>query len=191
MCRSVLLMLFAGVRFLSAGGDSLNAEMTSARDVLVRFCELDARGEQLTSDGWRRVSALFTTPGAQEHHTVVVIRDFAVSQPALENGKTAFFVEYVELGRLDPLRIHFGSPLPPGVKVRVEFQLVQPAGKRSGGRTGVMHSLGEWRIEGVVPQPHVTVDAAIRHVTRLRAASIDPALRRNAEKTLAALRRFR
>jgi hypothetical protein len=191
MRRSVLFVLLASVRFLSAGGVSLNAETTSARNALVRFCELDARGEQLTSDGWRRVSAFFTAPGAQEHSTVVVIRDFAVSQPALENGKTAFFVEYVELGRIDPLRIHFASPLPPGVKVRAEFQLIQAARKKPGGRPGVMDPPSEWRIEGIVPQPHVTVDAAIRYVTRLRAASTHPARRRNAENTLAALKRLR
>jgi hypothetical protein len=42
-----------------------------------------------------------------------------------------------------------------------------------------------------VPEPHLTVDTAIRYATNLRASAEGAAVRTNADKTIAALRRFR
>jgi len=49
----------------------------------------------------------------------------------------------------------------------------------------------EWRIEGPVPDPVVTVAAAIAFVTRQRDATADAAIKANANRTLSALRHFR
>jgi hypothetical protein len=50
---------------------------------------------------------------------------------------------------------------------------------------------GESRIEGPMPCPHLSVDAAIRYVTELRRNATSDTLRKNADKALASLKRLR
>jgi hypothetical protein len=183
--RPVLVIkALVGVGVLAATGDSGHCQTLSARGVLERFCGLDARGEQLTPDGWKKVAALFLSPGPPRRDTLIVVRDFVVSRPAFENGTAEFYVEYVELGRIDLSTVRFSCPLPPGIKVRAEFYVAKQSGAGSGGGA-------EWRIRGPVPEPHLTVDAAIRFATALRMSGSDVAVRRNVDKTLAALKLVR
>ena len=50
----------------------------------------------------------------------------------------------------------------------------------------------EWRIEGVQPaEMRVTVDAAIRYVTRMRDKTTAAVIKKNADQTLAKLMRLR
>ena len=164
----------------------LHSEELSAREVLVRFCDLDVQGGQLTPEGWQKTAALFAEPGKRQRYGITVIRDYVVSRPLIEN-QAEFYVEYIELGRIDLSKIRFSSPLPAGIKVRAGFQLKQS------GTTPVGHRAdrAEWKIEGRVPEPHLTVDSAIRYVTELRTDAKDPAARKNADRTLAALKRLR
>lgn len=150
----------------------------SVREVLSRFCELDAQGEQLRPGGWKKLAALFVSPGAPPAGTITVVRDFVVSRPAFGNSTAQFYVEYIELGRIDPVKVAFSSPRPSGIKVRAGFELAK-------------NRAAEWRILGPVPEPHLTVYAAIRYATEMRASASDIAVRKNADKTLAALRRLR
>jgi hypothetical protein len=73
--------------------------------------------------------------------------------------------------------------LPPGAKIREEglyaVRVPGPGGTE------------DWRIEGPVPEPHLTVDAAIRYVTKIRTDTKDATIRKNADETLATLKRFR
>jgi len=158
---------------------------------LERFCELDARGEQLSSDGWKKVAALFATPIGPRRDKLILVRDFVVSHPNFERGKAEFYVEYIELGQIDPSRMRFSSPLPPGMKVRAGFYVAKQSGRRPGGTSNQAAECARWLIEGPVPEPHLTVDTAILYVTEFRKNAKDAVLRKNAEKTLAALKHFR
>jgi hypothetical protein len=124
------------------------------------------------------------SPDAPRRATIIVVRDFVVSQPAFEGDTAEFYVEYVELGRIDTSKVSFSSPLPPGMKVRAGFYVAKQPGSRSG-------EAAEWKVRGPVPQPHLTLDTAIRYATDLRASTKDAAVRANADKTIAALKRFR
>ncbi|MGO9095237.1 MAG: hypothetical protein ACLQGV_08435 [Bryobacteraceae bacterium] len=182
--RFFIIRVLFGIGPLVAAGGSVLAQVAPAGTALVRFCELDLQGEQLTPEGWQKVAALFERPGAPRRDEIIVVKDFGGSRPIFEKGRAGFYVEYVELGRIDLLNARFSSPLPPGIKVRAEFHLTkQPAGGSS--------RAGEWRIEGPVPEPHVGVDAAIRCATELRAKAKDAAIKKNADRTLTALGRFR
>jgi hypothetical protein len=114
-----------------------------------------------------------------------------VSRPALEKDRAEFYVEYIELGRIDPAEGRF-FPLPP-LKVRAGFWVTKTkrSGLRSGGASNQVEEPAEWRIAGSVPEPHVTVDTAIRYTTELRATATDVGIRKNADKMLAALKRLR
>ena len=191
MYRPTVIRILASVGLLIATRSSMLSQASSARDVLVRFCELDAKGEQLTSDGWKKVAALFEAPGAPRRKEITLIKDFGVSLPSLEKGKAGFYVQYIELGLIDLSAMRFSSPLPPGIKVRAGFYVIKQPRRRSGGMPGQVEESAEWLIEGPVPEPHLTVDTAIRYVTELHENAKNSAIRKNAEKTLAVLKHFR
>lgn len=179
MSKSVRTIV--GVGLLLLAGGLAPAQAPSPRDVLEHFCELDAAGEQITPGGWEKIAALFVKPGTPRQSEVTVVRDFVVSRPLIEKGRAEFYVEYIELGRIDVATIRFSNPLPNGIKVRAGFYVVQQSKPGSGGAP-------VWRIEGPVPEPHLTVETAIRYVTELRDRTKDPRLKRNANRTLTSLR---
>lgn len=184
MHRFLVTRVLVGTALLAVTGGSAYSQTPSPREVLKRFCDLDAQGEQLSPDGWKKVAALFVSPGEPRRVTIVVVRDFVVSTPSLEKDRAEFYVEYVELGRIDLSKMRFYSPLPSGIKVRAGFYAARQPGAGPG-------EAAEWKIQGPVPEPHLTVDMAIRYATDLRASAKDDAVRTNADKTLAALRRIR
>jgi hypothetical protein len=85
------------------------------------------------------------------------------------------------------LRRHVFFSLP-AVKVRTDFSVVGRSTGGPGGRQSEEHS--EWRIEGPMPEPHLTVDAAIRYTTELRKNAANDTIRQNADRTLATLKRL-
>ncbi|SPE36863.1 hypothetical protein SBA3_2510020 [Candidatus Sulfopaludibacter sp. SbA3] len=99
-----------------------------------------------------------------------------------EGDKIAVGRVYIRLGQIDlpQLRFSVGDGLPSGIKVKEDFRLVKTLGR--GGAQ-------DWRLEGSVPDP--PVDAAIRYVTQIRRATNDATIRKNADRTLAALNHFR
>lgn|GEM_PF-5158874 len=129
--------------------------------------------------------------GGNRLDKIIVVRDFVVSHPALEKDRAEFYVEYIQLGQINPSLARF-SRLPP-VKVRAGFDLVLTAKPELGPSQTVtqVQRPAEWRIMGSPPEPHLTVDAAIRYATDLRTKATDVAIRKNAEKTIAALKRLR
>jgi hypothetical protein len=169
--------LIVGMRGLAHSADS------AARDIVVRFCELDAQGAQLTAEGWQKVSALFVQPGVPRREVIMVVRDFVVSHPFPESHKVGFIVDYTPVGLIYRSRARF-SPLPSSLQIKGDvFVAWQSSGQ---GDKSAM-----WRIEGPVPDPHLTVDTAIRYVTQLRSSAKGDDTKKNADKTLAALKRLR
>jgi hypothetical protein len=167
----------------------------AAKTVVERFCNLDAKGEQLTAGGWQKVAALFVNPGVPRRDWAMVVKDFEVipaperSRRARKKGAVSFYVEYTPVGMIDSSEARF-SALPPTILVAPSFFIIQQTGQASGPSDQGGEFAG-WRIEGPVPEPHLTLDAAIRYATELRAHATTDALRKNADNMLAALKRFR
>ena len=187
--RRWFVWILASIGLLVGGGGRLFSQASQASDVLERFCSLDARGEQLTPDGWQKVAALFEAPASPRRDKVIVVKDFVVSLPAVEKGRDDFYVEYIQLGVIEPSQARF-SALPP-VKVRAGFSVVRQSAPGSGRGTTEAEAPGEWRITGPVPEPHLTVDAATRYASGLRANARDAATRKNADHMIVALKRLR
>jgi hypothetical protein len=167
-----------------------SSPQTSPRDVLERFCELDAQGKQMSADGWQEITPLFSAPVAPLRSKIIVAKDFVVSKAALKGNRAEFYVEYIILGQIDS-SLSF-SHLPP-VKVRAGFDLVLMDKSTERGPTVPRTQAIEparWRIEGTPPEPHLTVEAAIHCVTELRSKALNDAARRNANKTIAILKSF-
>jgi hypothetical protein len=177
----VFAEIFIKVSLLGALSAQLLAQAPSSRDILERFCQLDAEGEQLNTGGCERVAALFVVPGPPRHESIVVVKDFVVSRPVVEKDGDEFYVEYIQLGRIDLSRALFSAL--PSMKVRAGFSLVRQSPSGAGGSGAI----AEWRIAGPMPEPHLTVEAAIRYATDLRAHAKKAPIRKNADRMLAAL----
>ncbi len=167
-------------------------------EVLKQFCEMDAKGVRLTSQGWRKAAALFVRPEPPSPDKIIVIKDFVISPPKIEGNRAEFYVEYIYLGQLNRSAARFLSPsfpLPPDPStVRAEYSLLladkdhKPNTNESVEQQETRSS--EWRIEGHQPEQHITVDTAIQYVTQIRDKTADPVIRKNANKTLATLKRY-
>jgi hypothetical protein len=175
----------AAIGLLAAAGSPALSQTPSAEDVFARFCELDSQGEQLTPDGWQRIAALFVNPGTPRRDKLVVTDRGGQLRLTPERGKIGLGREYIQFGQIELPRVRFSAVggLPPGAKIREEglyaVRVPGPGGTE------------DWRIEGPVPEPHLTVDAAIRYVTKIRTDTKDATIRKNADETLATLKRFR
>jgi hypothetical protein len=139
----------------------------SARDVLKRFCDLDARGGQLTPTGWRELAGLFTAATSPRVSKIIVMRDdFVVSVPAVTGDRAEFYVEYIALGEINTSSARF-SALPP-VMVRAGFDLALTRSS-SASVPSESTATAKWLIEGTPPEPHLTAEAAIRYWSSSRA----------------------
>jgi hypothetical protein len=179
------LRIVTAVGLMAATGGPALPQVPSAEDVFARFCELDSQGGQLTSDGWQKIAALFVNPGTPRHDRIIVTDRGGQLRPAPEGGKVGVGREHLQYGQIDLPQIRFSAVdgLPPGAKIREAFMYVVKVTGPGGAQ--------EWRIEGPVPEPHLTVDAAIRYVNEIRANTKDATIRKNADRTLAALKHIR
>lgn len=185
MHRILIIGALAAFGPLAAGGGTQSSEASSAEEVFARFCQLDSQGGQLTPDGWRKIATLFVSPGISRRDKILVTDRGDQLRPTPEGAKIGVGREYILYGQIELPRLRFSAVngLPPGAKILDEgYDLVNVSGP--GGSA-------EWRIEGPVPQPHLTVDAAIRYVTEARTNAADAGIKKNADQTLAILKRFR
>jgi hypothetical protein len=157
------------------------SQTPSAKEVLATFCSLDLEGGQLSAAGWERVSRLFVSPGAARRDEITVVKDLYVADPTLDQNKAHTFIEYIEIGLIQPSTARFSTLRP--ILVRAAFDLVRTSASNPGS--------AEWRIVGPVPKPRLTVDAAIRYATKLRADAKDVSIKKNADQLVIQLNRFR
>jgi hypothetical protein len=172
MYRFFIVKFLVAVGLIIAAIEPFAFSQPEARDVLERFCELDALGDQLNPEGRQEIVALFVTPGGPRLDKIIVVRDFVVSHPAFEKGRAEFYLEYVQLGQISVSLARFSRP--PPLKVRAGFDLLpsdKPDEVGPGGKaTHVVGPTG-WRIEGsprVSPISQSTPPSAMRPSSVLR-----------------------
>jgi hypothetical protein len=183
MHRALTIRALAAIGLLAATRGTVLSQTPSAGDVFARFCKLDAQGGQLTDEGWQKIAALFVNPGKPRRDRIIVTDGGGPLGPTPEGGKIAVGREYIHFGHIDLPQVRFSNgEFPPGTMIREQGSYVVKVPGPGGA--------AEWRIEGPVPEPKITVDAAIRYVTELRANAKDPVIRKNADRTLAALKHF-
>jgi hypothetical protein len=166
--------------------------LTSERDVLEKFCELDAKGSQLNVESRKELSSLFTQPAHSRPETAIIIKDFVVLGSSKVGDGAEFEVEYVYLERLNLSLARYSrlpSSYPPGpVKVRVSYSLVHTSTHSASDTSSTVSS--ESRIKGGPPEPHITIETAIRYLTELKGQSSEVDIKKSADKAIAALQRL-
>jgi hypothetical protein len=189
------------IGLLLVASGAVRSQEPSAKSVLSHFCDADAKGEQLTTEGWRRIAAIFLKPGSPRRERVFVIRDFVIrdfvitavtqkSEGTLIGNSASYYVSYTTLGVIESSQALF-SPDPPRMFVEPSVFVVKQSAPGSNKTSTQVEQVNAWRIEGPVPEPHLNISAAISYATELRAKAETQMIRRNAERTLVALKRLR
>jgi hypothetical protein len=167
----------------------------SPKAALLEFCTAETNGKGLTRGGWKQLTAFFVRPLPWRKDKIHIAKDLVVSDAAVEGGKADLYVEYIDLGELDSL-LRYTNDFPGGsIEVRVGYKLVlgNKYWKFEDGEAATKEATGstKWRIDDSHPDQWITVDTAIRFLTNTLDTATDEVIRRNAMRSLAALKRLR
>lgn len=150
-----------------------------------------ARGDLLTEEGWTRACKFLATcdPFPEKGDITIISAPGIIGEGHLDGDHAVVGTKWGDYyGTIDSgLRF---KPEPMGSILLCEaFSLVfvhQPPGNGTAGTVGG----GSWKIEKTAFQRAAGIPAAIQYLERMRDRSQDPKTRKNAEKSIAALRRL-
>jgi len=185
----------------------------SPKEVLQAYRKMDAEGERLTPAGWYRASTYFVRPGRPPQQIVMEVTEgerLTDPDPWFKGGNDRVEISVVcsAVGQVDSSG-RFTSvvaprltdpPRPGDMQMHGPAPLVRPYDlvltdthwEFGPEREGLREVKGppEWRIEAFELEPWVTIETAIRYLTKLRDESSSDSIRSNAEKSIAILRRL-
>jgi hypothetical protein len=211
----VLSLLSAIPALISAQGASAPK---SPKEVLQAYRRMDTAGERLTASGWYRASRFFVKPGRPPKRYVLAVTDgerVTDPDPWFKGGKNRVQILVVcsQVGQIDSWG-HFTSVVLPNLIDPSGHLARQPVTPEMYGPAPVFRIYDlvltdahweftperenlrevkgppEWRIETFEFEPCVTIEVAIRYLTRVRDESSSEIIKRNANKSIATLRRL-
>jgi len=134
----------------SFGGGLETSFQLSPKNVVERFCELDAKGLRLSSDTRREIDKLLAWGEEEGYDEMVVIKAFKVNKEEIRKSSATVSVEYHLLGLTDSFEFTGVSD-----KIRVvNFRLERKDGL--------------WKIKDPIIAPHVNWRNAINHLRLLQ-----------------------
>jgi hypothetical protein len=161
---------------------------------LSQFIQMQMDGAGLAAGDSGQLDIFLVRPAQFRQDKIGVARNFGIRRTALAVNKAEAFVQYDAIGEVD-LQLRFTTPSANGNTVRQDYKLIfdNDYSSASAGSGAPSHVIGpsRWRIEEAPPQQWVSVATAIKYATQMRDATRDPAIRENADKTLATLSRYR
>jgi hypothetical protein len=188
----------------------------SSVQVLEEFRKLDRDGGRLTESGWYAAARFFVKPGRprppQPYVLEVIANEMVDNAPnpwvKLGDNRVEVGSNLDALGQIDSLGrftsviqtsllVPFGPPVaqrgPVQFVVMWRLVLTDTYWEFGPNREGPREVKGplEWRIEECPFEPRVSIDAAIRYLTKLRDELAGAAVRANAEKSIADLGRLK
>jgi hypothetical protein len=195
MLLASCVMLFPRTKFSARQPE---APDSTPEEVVKHLCTVDANGTRLTPKGWQEASELFLHPQPFPAALAIRIARGVCANMAAEDvgAEVLVGVDYLGLGRLDA-SMHFTWAAHPNsgpMKWRYFYTLVSSDAHRKfapgGGAPAGNKGPAKWKIKTFQPEPIVSVDAATQYVTGVLKGTKDPVVKRNAERTLAILRKI-
>lgn len=183
-----VLSRFQSMPMLSAGPSQQQPE-----DVLSQFAQMQMDDAGLTSGEFSQLGMFLVHPPQWRQDKIGVARGFGIKRTSFAFNKAEAYVQYDAVGEID-LQLRFMSSGANGNNVRQTYKLVfdnDYSSVPSGGGPYAKIGPSRWRIEDAGPEQWVSVETAIRYVSQVRDATRDPAIKANADKTLAALTHLR
>ena len=169
----------------------------SPEEVLDRFFKMINDGELLSRDGWRRAAKMFErqSSGPDKEVIFVVTKFPRVNGPLDVKGDRAVAEQkwVDDVGSIDS-RLRYHPPPKEDLDVEGVIRVVRlvHTGEHwelaADSRLEEIKGPPEWRIEGSLTARTASREAAIQYLTSRRDEVTDPALKANAERTVAILR---
>jgi hypothetical protein len=200
MGRTTIFVLAAAVGANPFGFQSPSFETLSPKEVVQEYWGMAMRGELLTTEGWNRACGYFTkpTPAPTDKVIAIVSNYYGVNYSSVETASATVDMEFADLGQIDST-LHYSPPAPTrAYKTSLRYRLVLvprrmvwygPDGKTILREEEIPESK-VWQIEGSPGRPWTTVNTAIRYVLEMRDITTNPLIRKNADLTLAKLKKL-
>ena len=190
----------AALAFITSGSQAVTPDSKEvsvpATEIVKRFVKMDVDGTRVTPEGWQKADALFTQPSKPpaDFKIVVMAFDYAVSNDPLAGKPGEVFLGYEELGEVgSSLRFKL-APSRVETRTFARYVAVQIAAPATSPKTGVIaqqNSSLVWRIQGAQPSlMHMTAPSTVRYLTNIKNETKDPAMKANAEKAIAILKKY-
>jgi len=200
--RFVLMLYSIGLVFTvptgrtGAAAQNSKEQLKPTERLVRRYEKLIAAGDLLTPAGWRRASELFekSNPYPPSGDIYVVSTGGVVGEDWVKADRAQVETKWDDnYGTIDSA-LRYKPPSPSGrIAMAQTFSLVLTHAKPAGSGNGAPPTTSlpaEWKFEGDLHIRSATVYAAIRYVQRMRDRSTDPVIRKNAARTIAALKRL-
>jgi hypothetical protein len=184
-------------------GQSSAIRHGSPKEVVEDFWGIETNGGRLTPEGWHKTTNFFIRARPADLSVIHVIPradNGRIDETARTQNHAEVYVGTLELGELDSALRYKSAPerAANGAVIgatMIKYDLVLADRywelKRDGSTGAELTGPAEWRIASIAGGngPWITVDTAIRYVEEKRDKTSDPAIKKNADATLAALRR--
>jgi len=188
------LIILGGI-IAPAPAQAPQAQGKGPREIAEEYKQMKADGSLLTSEGWNRANQLFLRPSPPPADQIIAVTSQRGDLD--ERLKTDKRVELDEwgiynLGTIDSmLRFKSSGKSDWGVYV---YTVVLTDKHWEPGPNGApwkeVNGPWMWKLDGAQSVRWATVDAAIRYVKQMRDKATDPSLKRNADNTIAILKRL-
>jgi hypothetical protein len=167
-------------------------EHKASTELLIkRYEKLVADGSLLTPDGWARASNLFERSDAYpaDGEIQLISAPGIIGETQRNDDHAKVYTKWGDFyGTIDShLRYR---PITPPVRVMLEESFSVVFVHRGGTKQVAPGDSGDWLIEGPLRTRSADIPHALRYLERMRDLSNDPTIRRNADKTITALKRL-
>ena len=143
----VVIVMLSGILDKSVVGEG---NLTSKK-VVQQFCQFDAEGYRLSSEGWVKTEPLVAWPDEPGWDIVMVISDYKVIKVETVGKKAMVTVKYFILGSTDSIEF---------VKSNREKEIIF--------ELGIID--GNWKITKPQIRPHVNKETIIKHLRKIQSS---------------------
>lgn len=194
ICRLCARHLLALLATVMATGQAHKRPLKATELVVKRYERLIAHGSLLTLEGWKRASGVFDKldPYPEHGEISIISTGGSIGEDWVKGNRAQVETKWDDYyGTIDSfLRFHLGPHCPTGMLESFSLVCVSPRGGEEKGAATDASCGGEWKIEGPLQARSATIEAATKYVAEMRDRSSDPAIRKNANSTITALRRL-
>ena len=188
--RTALISLFCIIFVAMSPAQVGGIGQGSPRRVVDRFCELDASGKQLSSDGHKDMAPLFLDLRTRQNPEITLIKDYSFREPDARNDAAELAVEYRVFGRIDSSLRFTPQKAPYSKQPVLESEGISLVRSDtyfdlgSDGQWQQVKGAPAWRIKTAPKSPHLNLAAAMGYVRAESYKSKDPMVKANAQNTL-------
>jgi hypothetical protein len=193
--RAVALVAACGAIAAAASAQAPQSHGKATELVIIQYEKLVQEGEFLTPEGWKRLSKLYaqSKPFPGDGTISLMSTGGSLGEMWVNGDHAEVDTKWTDyFGSITPSLRYKPPTGPPGVMTGYVFHLVYTNKHTDIGADGktIREITGpwEWKIEEPQNTRWTTVRKAIEYLTEMRDKTDDPAIQKNADKTILALK---